>query len=271
MAKILVTGGCGYIGSHTIVDLIDNGFEVISVDNYYNASPEVLEGIQEITGKRVKNYKVNLCDLGATKKIFAENPDIVGVIHFAALKAVGESVEKPLLYFQNNMGSLLNILECMKTYQVKNIIFSSSCSTYGNTKELPVTENTPFQEAESPYARTKQMGEYILKDFAQGYTDFNCISLRYFNPAGAHESAIIGESPTNNASNLVPVITGTAIGKREKIIVFGTDYDTRDGSCIRDYIHVMDLAKHIPRRSNLFWMRKMSIIQKFLTLVLERE
>ena len=242
MAKILVTGGCGYIGSHTLVDLIDNGFGVVSVDNFYNAAPDVLDGIEKITGKRVKNYDNNLCDLAATKQIFIDNPDIVGIIHFAALKAVGESVEKPLLYFQNNLGSLLNILECMKEFEVKNLIFSSSCSAYGNADELPVTEDTPFKEAESPYARTKQMGEHILQDFAQRYTDFNCISLRYFNPSGAHESAIIGESPTNNASNLVPVITGTAMGKREKIVVFGTDYDTRDGSCIRDYIHVMDLA-----------------------------
>jgi len=242
MAKILVTGGCGYIGSHTVVDLIDNGFDVVSADNYYNSASSVLDGIEKITGKRVKNYNINLCDLAATKQLFQENADIVGIIHFAALKAVGESVEKPLLYFQNNLGSLLNILECMKEYKVKNLIFSSSCSAYGNADELPVTEGTPFKEAESPYARTKQMGEHILQDFAKKYTDFNCISLRYFNPAGAHESALIGESPTNNASNLVPVITGTASGKRAKITVFGTDYDTRDGSCIRDYIHVMDLA-----------------------------
>ncbi len=242
MAKILVTGGCGYIGSHTLVDLIDNGFEVVSADNFNNAHPSVLDGIEKITQKRVKNYPINLCDLAATRQIFIDNPDIKGVIHFAALKAVGESVEKPLLYFQNNLGSLLNVLTCMEEFEVKNLIFSSSCSTYGNADELPVTENTPFKEAESPYARTKQMGEHILGDFAKKYTSYNCISLRYFNPAGAHESAIIGESPTNNASNLVPVVTGTAIGKREKITVFGTDYDTRDGSCIRDYIHVMDLA-----------------------------
>ncbi len=242
MAKILVTGGCGYIGSHTLVDLIDNGFEVVSADNFHNSHVSVLDGIKEITGKQVKNYNLNLCDLAATRQIFIDNPDIEGIIHFAALKAVGESVDKPLLYFQNNLGSLLNILECMKEFEVKNLIFSSSCSAYGNADELPVTENTPFKEAESPYARTKQMGEHILEDFAKKYTSYNCISLRYFNPAGAHESAIIGESPTNNASNLVPVVTGTAIGKRAKITVFGTDYDTRDGSCIRDYIHVMDLA-----------------------------
>ncbi len=242
MAKVLVTGGCGYIGSHTLVDLIDHGFEVIAADNYSNSDPVVLEGIQAITGIRVKNYPIDLSDLPATRQLFLENRDLVGIIHFAALKSVGESVEKPLLYFQKNLGSLLNILQCMKDFEVKNLIFSSSCSAYGNADELPVTEDTPFQEAESPYARTKQMGEYILQDFSKRYKNINTISLRYFNPAGAHESALIGESPTQNASNLVPVITSTAIGKREKLIVFGNDYDTRDGSCIRDYIHVMDLA-----------------------------
>ena len=242
MKKILVTGGCGYIGSHTIVDLIDHGFDVISIDNHYNSSPEVLNGIEKITGQKVINYPINICDLADSRQVFQDNPEIVGVIHFAALKAVGESVDKPLLYFQNNLGSLLNILQCMKEFKVKNLIFSSSCSAYGNADHLPVTEKTPFQEAESPYARTKQMGEYILQDFSTKHRDYNCISLRYFNPAGAHESAIIGESPVNNASNLVPVITSVAIGKREKLTVFGDDYDTRDGSCIRDYIHVMDLA-----------------------------
>ena len=242
MAKVLVTGGCGYIGSHTIVDLLDNGFRVIAADNYSNSDPAVLDGIEAITGVRVKNYPIDLSDLPATREMFSENLDIIGIIHFAALKSVGESVEKPLLYFQKNLGSLLNILQCMEDYDVKNLIFSSSCSAYGNADELPVTEDTPFQEAESPYARTKQMGEYILQDFSKKYKNINTISLRYFNPAGAHESALIGESPTQNASNLVPVITSTAIGKREKLIVFGDDYDTRDGSCIRDYIHVMDLA-----------------------------
>lgn len=242
MPKILVTGGCGYIGSHTLVDLIDNGFDVISADNYYNSSPDVIDGIKAITGKSITNYQIDLGDIASTRQIFVENPDLEGVIHFAALKSVGESVEKPLLYFQNNLGSLLNILTCMEEFNVKNIIFSSSCSTYGNAEELPVTEDTPFKEAESPYARTKQMGEHILQDFAHRYSEFNCISLRYFNPAGGHESALIGESPTNNATNLVPVITSVAIGKREKLLVFGNDYDTRDGSCIRDYIHVMDLA-----------------------------
>jgi UDP-glucose 4-epimerase len=242
MKKVLVTGGCGFIGSHTIVDLINNGFKPISADNYYNSDPSVLEGIEAITGKKIKNYAVDLCNLEDTRQIFEENPDIVGIIHFAALKAVGESVEKPLMYYHNNLASLVNILKCVEEFNIKNLIFSSSCSVYGNAKELPVTEQTPLQIAESPYARTKQIGEDMIKDFTLVHPLTNAVSLRYFNPAGAHESAIIGESSLNIASNLVPVITETAIGKRAETVVFGDDYDTRDGSCIRDYIHVMDLA-----------------------------
>ena len=242
MTKVLVTGGCGYIGSHTIVDLIQNGFEVVSIDNLSNSSDEVLDGIEAITGVRVKNYPVDLINRPATFDVFEEHPNIQGIIHFAALKAVGESVEKPLYYFENNLISMINILKAMNTFNVHNLIFSSSCSVYGNAETLPVTEQTPLREAESPYARTKQMCEQIIADTLHHYTSLNAILLRYFNPAGAHESAIIGESPINKASNLVPVITETAIGKREKMTVFGADYDTRDGSCIRDYIHVMDLA-----------------------------
>lgn len=242
MSKILVTGGCGYIGSHTLVDLIDNGFDVISIDNYTNSSASVLENIQDITGKKIHNYDVDLTDLAATKAVFAENKDLVGVIHFAALKAVGESVEQPLRYFQNNVTSLLNVLTCMKEFDVKNLIFSSSCSVYGNTNALPVVEDTPLQEAESPYARTKQMGEFISSDFCKANPDINIILLRYFNPAGAHESGKLGEAPTTNVSNLVPVIMEAAVGKRKEVVVFGDDYDTRDGSCVRDYIHVEDLA-----------------------------
>ncbi|MCP3929927.1 MAG: UDP-glucose 4-epimerase GalE [Bacteroidetes bacterium] len=240
--KILVTGGCGYIGSHTLVDLIDNGFDVVSVDNYCNSDPKALEGIQTITGVDVRNHPVDLCDLEATKKVFREEGNIAGIIHFAALKSVGESVHQPIQYFQNNLNSLLNILTCMSEFKVPHLIFSSSCSVYGNADELPVTENTPQKEAESPYARTKQMGEQIIGDFSVIKPEINSILLRYFNPAGAHESALIGESPVNIANNLVPVITEVAIGKREKLTVFGDDYDTRDGSCVRDYIHVMDLA-----------------------------
>lgn len=242
MKKILVTGGCGYIGSHTIVDLIDHGFEVISIDNLSNSTDDVLTGIREITGKSVTNYRVDLVDLAATRKVFQANPDIAGIIHFAALKLVGESVHQPLRYFRNNLVGLLNVLTCMKEFGIHHHIFSSSCSVYGNARELPVTEATPLQEAESPYARTKQMGEQIIQDFSKANPQCRNILLRYFNPAGAHESALIGEAPSNPATNLVPVITETAYGKRAEMTVFGDDYDTRDGSCIRDYIHVMDLA-----------------------------
>lgn len=242
MSKILVTGGCGYIGSHTLVDLIDNGFDPICADNLSNSSESVLDAVEAITGKRVKNYAIDLCDMAATEQLFAEHPDLDGVIHFAALKQVGESVEQPLRYFRNNLNSLVNVLDCMARHGVAHFIFSSSCSVYGNTTELPVTEQTPLAEAESPYARTKQMGEQIIADFARVHPEQQHILLRYFNPAGAHESALMGESPTTPASNLVPVITEAAIGKRDALVVFGEDYDTRDGSCVRDYIHVMDLA-----------------------------
>ncbi len=242
MKKILVTGGCGYIGSHTVVDLLNQGFEVVSLDNLSNSDEKVLDGVEAITGKRVPNYTVDLCELAATREVFKSNPDITGIIHFAALKLVGESVFEPLKYYHNNLEGLTNLLRCAEEFKVSNFIFSSSCSVYGNTGVLPVTEDTPFGEAESPYARTKQIGEQILADYAKVNDWFRCVRLRYFNPAGAHESALIGEAPTNPATNLVPVITETAIGKREKMSVFGVDYDTRDGSCIRDYIHVMDLA-----------------------------
>lgn len=240
--KVLVTGGCGYIGSHTIVDLINTGFEVISIDNLVNSTEDSLLGIEKITKKKVRNYRIDLCDLDSVKAVFEDHSDLVGIIHFAALKSVGESVYQPLRYFDNNLNSLLNILRCAKDYKVPNFIFSSSCSVYGNAEELPVTENTPWKEAESPYARTKQMGEHIISDFTKINKENKAVLLRYFNPAGAHESALLGEAPSNKANNLVPVITETAVGKRESMTVFGNDYDTRDGSCVRDYIHVMDLA-----------------------------
>ncbi len=255
MSKVLVSGGCGYIGSHTIVDLIDNGFEVISIDNLSNSDESVLGGIRKITGKDVRNYQVDLCDLEKTEQIFESHPDIQGIIHFAALKSVGESVEQPLRYFQNNLNSLINILSCMEKFGVEHLIFSSSCSVYGNADQLPVTENTPLQEAESPYARTKQMGEQIIQDFLGKGVKSKVVLLRYFNPAGAHESALIGESPINKANNLVPVITETAVGKRAELVVFGDDYDTRDGSCIRDYIHIMDLA-HAHTKALQFLLEK---------------
>ncbi|MBL7711259.1 MAG: UDP-glucose 4-epimerase GalE [Chitinophagaceae bacterium] len=240
--KILVTGGCGYIGGHTIVDLVNNGFDVISVDDLSRGSLRMLEGVEAILGRTIKNYKVDLTNLDDTQAVFIENPDIVGIIHFAAYKSVNESVEQPLNYYRNNINSLVNILQCAKDYQVSNVVFSSSCSVYGNADRLPVDEQTPLATAESPYAFTKQIGEVICRDFARQHAGFNIILLRYFNPVGAHPSVQIGELQ-EKPENLVPVITQTAIGKRESMTVFGDDYDTRDGSCIRDYIHVMDIAQ----------------------------
>lgn len=241
MKKILVTGGCGYIGGHTIVDLVQNGFDVISVDDLSRGSLRMNQGIEKILGRPIKNYRVNLCDADDTETIFIENPDIVGIIHFAAFKSVPESVEHPLKYYRNNIDSLVNVLQCAETYNINNFVFSSSCSVYGNTQKLPVDETAPLVQAESPYAHTKQIGEDICRNFAKQHPDFNVILLRYFNPVGAHPSVLIGELQ-EKPENLVPVITQTAIGKRNEMQVFGTDYPTRDGSCVRDYIHVMDIA-----------------------------
>ncbi len=239
--KILVTGGCGYIGSHTIVDLIEHGYEVVSVDNLSNADESALAGVAAITGVQVKNHVIDLAEREATLRLFRKE-SFTGVIHFAALKHVGESVHQPVRYYKNNLNSLLNVIEGMQETGCQHLIFSSSCSVYGNTEELPVTETTPRQQAESPYGRTKQMCEDILFDVCRVSPDFQAVLLRYFNPAGAHPSSLIGEAPSNPASNLAPVITETAIGKRKEMMVFGDDYDTRDGSCVRDYIHVVDLA-----------------------------
>lgn len=241
MAKILVTGGCGYIGSHTIVDLIENGYDLISADNNSRSTTAMLKGAEQITGKKIKNYKVDLCNFDDTHAIFQENDDISGIIHFAAYKAVGESVDEPLMYYENNIASLVNLLKCVQEFGIPHFVFSSSCSVYGNAKEIPVTETTPLSAPESPYGATKQMGEQIVSDFSKS-SGTQCILLRYFNPAGAHPSAIIGEMPLGKPSNLVPVITQTAMGRIEKMTVYGTDYNTRDGSCIRDFIHVCDLA-----------------------------
>lgn len=241
MAKILVTGGCGYIGSHTLVDLVENGYDVISVDNNSRSNPAVLKGVERITGKAVKNYKVDLCNFDDTCAIFQENRDIKGIIHFAAYKAVGESVEKPLMYYENNLVSLINLLKCVQEFKTPWFVFSSSCTVYGNPDTQMVTEETPIKPAESPYGSTKQMGEEILTQF-QKTNQSQFILLRYFNPVGAHPSIQIGELPIGKPQNLVPVITQTAIGKIPKMQVYGTDYPTRDGSCVRDFIHVSDIA-----------------------------
>jgi UDP-glucose 4-epimerase len=239
--KVLVTGGCGYIGSHTIIDLLENGFEVVSIDNLVRSKSLTIDRIEKITGTKIKNYVVDLCDFEATKAVFVAEPNIEGIIHFAALKSVPESVEKPLLYYKNNIESLVNLLQLANEFSIKSFVFSSSCSVYGNATDLPVTEQTPLTEAESPYAHTKQIGEAIIKAQAKK-SNTKFILLRYFNPVGAHESGQIGEDTTDVITAVVPRITGTAIGKFPLFTVLGTDYPTRDGSCIRDYIHVMDIA-----------------------------
>src|SRR3954462_6527512 len=241
MAKILVTGGCGYIGSHTVVDLIQNGYDVISVDNNSRSSAGILKGVEKITGKTVKNYKVDLCNFDDTHAIFQENKDISGIIHFAAYKAVGESVEKPLMYFENNLYSLINLLKCVQEFQIPWFVFSSSWTVYGEPDKPIVTEETPPKPAASPYGSPKQMGEPILGEFHKA-SGTQTVLLRYFNPVGAHPSTLIGELPIGKPQNLVPAITQTAIGKLPKMTVFGDDYPTRDGSCVRDFIHVCDIA-----------------------------
>lgn len=240
-SKILITGGCGYIGSHTVVDLLENDFDIVIIDNNVRSKPEIPKLISKITGREIKNHAVDLCDKEATRKVFQEEGKIEGIIHFAALKSVPESVEKPLWYYRNNLESVLNLLDLSTEFGIKDFVFSSSCSVYGNTTELPVTENTPMGIAESPYARTKQMGEDIIRDFSKS-SDIRFVLLRYFNPVGAHESGILGEDSTSTVTAIVPRITGTALGKYKELQVFGNDYDTRDGTCVRDYIHVMDIA-----------------------------
>jgi len=240
---ILVTGGAGYIGSHTIIELLETtSFDIVSIDNYSNSNEGTYDRIKQITGKDVKHYNIDLCNYEETVKVFEIETGIIGIIHFAAFKSVSESVENPQKYYHNNINSLLNVLECCLKFEIPNFIFSSSCSVYGNITELPVKESTPFNKAESPYAYTKQVGEEIIKDYCKAYTQLNTISLRYFNPVGAHISGLNGELPINKPSNLVPVITQTAIGKIKQMTVYGSDYKTRDGSCIRDYIHVTDIA-----------------------------
>jgi UDP-glucose 4-epimerase len=256
-ARILVTGGCGYIGSHTIVDLISSGYDVVSVDNGINSSFDILDGIKAITGKKVRNINVDLSETEEAIKAIMGESHFDGIIHFAALKSVEDSVYHPLRYFRNNIGSTLTTMELMEELGIPHLIFSSSCTVYGTPSKLPVTEDTPMGRAENPYGATKQTGEILYDQFFKTKTDKSGISLRYFNPAGAHPSALIGESPAQKATNLVPVITETAMGLRDELLVFGDDYPSRDGSCIRDYIHVMDLARahtlamdHLLKRKN---------------------
>jgi len=242
MAKILVTGGLGYIGSHTVVELVSAGHEPIIVDDLSNSNIKILDQLSKIIGFKPSFYQFDICDAQKLKEFTAAEPDIDGIIHFAAFKAVGESVHNPLKYYHNNIYSLVNLLDAYNGKPVK-FVFSSSCTVYGQPDELPVTENAPVKPAQSPYGNTKQIAEEILKDAVIAGNAHKVIALRYFNPVGAHETALIGELPNGIPQNLVPFITQTAIGKREKITVFGNDYNTKDGSCIRDYIHVVDLAK----------------------------
>ena len=242
---ILVTGGTGFIGSHTTVELIEAGYKVVIIDNLSNSKIEVLDGIEKITGVRPAFEQVDLRDFAATEAVFAKYPDIEGIIHFAASKAVGESVQKPLLYYRNNIVSLVNLLELMPKYNVKGIIFSSSCTVYGQPKleNLPVKEDCPHQKATSPYGNTKEINEQIITDYIHSGASIKSIVLRYFNPIGAHPSAEIGELPNGVPNNLIPFVTQTAMGIRKELTIFGNDYSTPDGTCIRDYIYVVDLAK----------------------------
>ena len=242
---ILVTGGTGFIGSHTTVELIEAGYQVVIVDNLSNSKIEVLDGIEKITGVRPAFEQVDLRDFDATEAVFKKYPAIEGIIHFAASKAVGESVQKPLMYYRNNVVSLVNLLELMPKYNVKGIIFSSSCTVYGQPKleNLPVTEDCPHQKATSPYGNTKEINEQIITDYIHSGANIKSIVLRYFNPIGAHPSALIGELPNGVPNNLIPYVTQTAMGIRKELTIFGNDYNTPDGTCIRDFIYVVDLAK----------------------------
>lgn len=242
MKKILVTGGAGFIGSHTVVELLNAGYAPIIVDNFSNSETNVIKRLEQLVGKPIAYYKQDFQDIERLKKVI-DKEAIDGIIHFAAYKKVGESVSDPLKYYENNVGGLIDLLELISFTGIKHFVFSSSCTVYGNPDELPVTENSPVKPAESPYGATKQMGETILNDTAKVSKTMNALSLRYFNPVGAHPSGLIGELPRGVPSILVPYITQTAAGLRDKLVVFGDDYPTEDGSCVRDYIHVVDLAK----------------------------
>jgi len=239
--KVLVTGGTGFIGSHTVVELQKAGYEVVVIDNLAQSYRFVIDQIAAITGVEPAFYPIDLCDQTALKKFFEENQDLEAVVHFAAYKSVGESVNQPLKYYHNNLVSLINLLELMKTYQVKDLVFSSSCTVYGEPDQVPVAEDAPIKKAESPYGNTKHIGEDILHESSSA-DNLEVISLRYFNPIGAHDSALIGELPIGTPENLMPYLAQTASGRREQLTVFGNDYPTPDGTCIRDYIHVVDLA-----------------------------
>ena len=241
--KIVVTGGTGYIGSHTAVELMNEGYEVILIDNLYNSEAVVADRIGDITGKKPHLEVFDLCKRKKVNSFFKENKNISAIIHFAAYKAVGESVNKPLEYYRNNLVSLMNLLDAMKEFNIPAMVFSSSCTVYGQPEKPPVTEEAPIQPAVSPYGNTKQVGEEIIRDTISACKDLKAISLRYFNPVGAHPSGLIGELPRGVPENLVPFITQTAMGLRDELKVFGNDYNTPDGSCIRDYLHVVDLAK----------------------------
>jgi UDP-glucose 4-epimerase len=242
MAKILVTGGLGFIGSHTVVELVNAGYEPVIVDDLSNSNPKILDQLAKIIGYKPTFHKLDLCDEQGVYELAQKEADVAGIIHFAASKAVGESVQQPIKYYRNNFFSLINVLNAFKQKPV-SFVFSSSCTVYGQPDVLPVTESAQVKTAESPYGNTKQIAEEMLVDMQNAGSNYKVIALRYFNPVGAHETALIGELPIGVPQNLVPFITQTAIGKREKITVFGDDYDTPDGSCVRDYIHVVDLAK----------------------------
>lgn len=262
--KVLVTGGLGFIGSHTVVELQNKGFEVVIIDNLSNSSIEVLDGITTITGVKPHFEKIDLREKSDVVRFFETHKDIAGVIHFAASKAVGESVKEPLMYYENNINTLVYVLQEFSKLEKQNFIFSSSCTVYGQADELPITENAPVKPAESPYGNTKQIGEEIIRDTCKINSQLKSIALRYFNPIGAHPSAEIGELPIGVPQNLVPYITQTAIGIREQLSVFGGDYDTPDGTCIRDYIHVVDLAKaHVVALERLMENKNLSNYEVF--------
>ncbi len=261
--KVVVTGGLGFIGSHTVTELQNEGFEVVIVDDLSNSSIEVLEGIEAITGRSPEFEQLDLRDKNAVQDFFTRHNDVTGVIHFAASKAVGESVENPLLYYENNINALVYLLQQLQQKPEAHFIFSSSCTVYGQAEKMPITENAPIQVAMSPYGNTKQIGEEIVHDVAK-VSDISAILLRYFNPVGAHESANIGELPIGVPQNLIPFITQTAIGLREKLSVFGNDYPTPDGTCIRDYIHVVDLAKaHVTALKRLIAKKNTDRVEVF--------